>query len=388
MNKASAKSVKQRRAADKASGPIRWDEIPHNELWARAQEAMSLGSRSRANEDSLKHVLKRRLHRLDPADHLRYVELECARIVETLRTVRDEYRSYLEDRGCAPLAEMYWVALRYGVKDWAVMLLRTTAFEYIRHCKLKAELWDGLFKFAGPLKIFLPDQGEGTPTPSIVKSDDALIRAFNVLLRPEVFDQVLTGGPFGRDAQLHVARAFPGQGFVYGQETFPDAVRRRQALWDDGYPWTEGLAQMFDAAQEEIFSQWDALGGDARRAEAQFIRLSPLQKIAHKHLVSIQSGDVADQTTGSNRWLSLLRELDAEGISLDRELQGKAREVLMALRRQGSKIATWEECYNPKAGVTLENGKHYGLRREVTHLIHNAAKKAVYHLGKIWRQKG
>jgi hypothetical protein len=59
-----------------------------------------------------------------------------------------------------------------------------------------------------------------------------------------------------------------------------------------------------------------------------------------------------------------------------------------SLSRQGSKIATWEECYNPKAGVTLENGKRYGLRREVTHLIHNAAKKAVYHLGKIWRQKG
>lgn len=388
MNKSSGKSVKQNRATEKASGPIRWDEIPHNELWARAQGAMSSGSRSRATEDSLKHVLKRRLHRLDPADHLRYVELECARIVETLRTVRDEYRSYLEDRGCAPLAEMYWVVLRYGIKDWAVMLLRTAAFEYIRHCKLKTELWDGLFKFAGPFKIFLPDQGEDTPTPSLVKSDDALISAINVLLRPEAFDQVLTGGPFGRDAQLHVARAFPGQAFLHGQETFPDAVRRRQALWDDGYPWTEGLAQMFDAAQEELFSQWEALGEDARRAEARFIRLSPLQKIAYKHLVSIRSGDVADQSAGSNRWLPLLRELDAEGISLDRELNGKSREVLMAMRRQGSKIATWEECYNPKIGATLENGRRYRLRREVTHLIQNAAKNAVYHLGKIWRQKG
>jgi hypothetical protein len=388
VNKASGKSVKQSRATEKASGPIRWDEIPHNELWARALEAMSFGSCSRATEDSLKHVLKRRLHRLDPADHLRYVELECARIVETLRMVRDEYRSYLKDRGCAPLAEMYWVVLRYGVKDWAVMLLRTAAFEYIRHCKLQAELWDGLFKFAGPFKIFLPDQGESTPTPSIVKSDDALIRAFNVLLPPEVFDQVLTGGPFGRDAQLHVARVFPGQAALHGQETFPDAVRRRQALWDDGYPWTEGLAQMFDATQEELFSQLEALGGDARRAEARFIRLSSLQKIAHKHLVSIQSGDIADQTTGSNRWLSLLRELDAEGISLDHELQGKAREVLVTLRRKGSKIATWEECYNSKATVTLDDGKRYRLRREVTRLIHNAVKKAVYHLGKIWRQKG
>jgi hypothetical protein len=183
----------------------------------------------------------------------------------------------------------------------------------------------------------------------------------------------------------------PKPTFVLGQETFLDAVRRRarirQALWDNGYPWTEGLARMFDAAQEEISSQWEALGKDARQAEAQFIKLSPLQKIAYKHLVSLRSGDVADQTTGSNRWLPLLRELDAEGISLDNELHGKAREVLMALRRHGSKIATWEECYNPKAGVTLDDGKRYGLRREVTHAIHNAAKLAAYHLGKIWNQK-
>ena len=59
----------------------------------------------------------------------------------------------------------------------------------------------------------------------------------------------------------------------------------------------------------------------------------------------------------------------------------------MTLRRQGSKIATWEECYNSKATVILDDGKRYGLRREVTHSIHNAVKKAVYHLGKIWRQK-
>lgn len=144
---------------------------------------------------------------------------------------------------------------------------------------------------------------------------------------------------------------------------------------------------MFDAAQEEIISQWEVLGKDARQVEAQFIKLSPLQKIAYKHLVSLRSGDVADQTTGSNRWLPLLRELDAGGISLDDELQGKAREVLMTLRRKGSKIATWEECYNSKARAFFEDGIRYGLRREVTHAIHNSAKAAAYHLGKIWGQK-
>jgi hypothetical protein len=387
VKKTSERSVKQRRAATKASGPIRWDEILHREIYARALENMSLGSRTRASEDSLKHVLKRRLYRLDPADHLRYVELECARIVETLRMVRDEYRVYLEERGCAPLAEMYWVVLRCGVMDWAVILLRSAAFKYIGHCHLKTEIWDRLFNVLGPFSHWFPNEGESTPIPSIVKSDEGLIRTIKALLPQGVFDLVRTGGPFGRDAQYDLAMGVPEPTFVLGQETFLDAVRRRQALWDNGYPWTEGLARMFDAAQEEISSQWEALGKDARQAEAQFIKLSPLQKIAYKHLVSIRSGDVASQTTGSNRWLPLLRELDAEGISLDNELHGKAREVVMALRRHGSKIATWEECYNPKAGVTLEDGKRYGLRREVTHAIHNAAKLAAYHLGKIWNQK-
>jgi hypothetical protein len=58
----------------------------------------------------------------------------------------------------------------------------------------------------------------------------------------------------------------------------------------------------------------------------------------------------------------------------------------MALRRKGSKIATWEECYDTEASVILDNGKRYRLRREVTHAIHNAAKLAAYHLGKIWNQ--
>jgi alkylation response protein AidB-like acyl-CoA dehydrogenase len=95
VEKATERGVKQRRAAKKAPGPIRWDEIPHNAIWARAQDAMSVGSCLRASEDSLKHVLKRRLLGLNPSVHLQYVELECARIVETLRMVRDEYRVYL-----------------------------------------------------------------------------------------------------------------------------------------------------------------------------------------------------------------------------------------------------------------------------------------------------
>jgi hypothetical protein len=282
---------------------------------------------------------------------------------------------------------MYWVVLRYGVKDWAVMLLRSVAFEYIGLCRIKAEIWNELFNPSVLGRDLFPNEDESTPKPSIIMPDDKLMKTITGMLGQDVFDLVQTGGPFGKDAQFFSTYAHPGKRVLLEQETFFDALRRRKALWDDTYPWTECLAQMFDAAQEEIFSQWEELGNDAKRVEAQFIKLSPFQRIAHKHLVSLRSGDVANQSTGSSRWLCLLRELDDAHVSLDSELQGKARAVLMTLRKKGSRIETWEACYDSKAGVILDDGKRYGLRREVTHAIHNAAKKTAYHLGKIWNLK-
>ena len=56
----------------------------------------------------------------------------------------------------------------------------------------------------------------------------------------------------------------------------------------------------------------------------------------------------------------------------------------MAARRKGLKLRTWQECYASPARVTLEDGKVRALRREVTHSIHNVAKKADYQLGRVW----
>jgi hypothetical protein len=144
---------------------------------------------------------------------------------------------------------------------------------------------------------------------------------------------------------------------------------------------------MFDAVQEEILYQYALLPEDSRRAEASFVKLSTFQIIAHRHLVNLRSGGSESRNLGREGWLPSLRELDDGGISLDRELEGKAREVLTALRRKGSRIETWEECYDHKSGITLEDGKRYTLRREATREIHKAAKKAIYHLAKIWSPK-
>jgi hypothetical protein len=348
---------------------------------------MSFGSRTRSGEDAVRHVLKRRLPRLDPADHTRYVELECTRTVELLRAVRDEYRRYLEDRGAKPLAEMYWVVFRFGVIDWAVMILRAAALEYIDNSRINTEHWEALFEFSAPLGFFGRErQGKKKASPT-VQADEALSKTVNGLLGKDVFDEVRTGGPFGRDGQLRLGRSMPGMAFLMGRETILDAIKKRQELWDKCWPWTEGLARLFDAAQEELFFQSEELGEDGRRAELGILQLSSFQRIAYKHLHVLKSGELSSRNLGEARWLALLGALDEAKLDPDRELRGNARSVLRAVRQKGQPIERWEQCYHSKTRVTLEDGKVYTLKREVMHAIHNAAKAAEYQLRKVWSQK-
>src|SRR5215471_14139418 len=125
--------------------PIRGVDIPHQALYQSAVNALVLGSKERAKEDALRHLLKRRLPELDRNDHRRYVEIECCRIVETLRAIRDEYRHYLEQERCRPIAEMYWVVFRFGIVQFAVRLLRETASEYVISAKVPFPEWEILY---------------------------------------------------------------------------------------------------------------------------------------------------------------------------------------------------------------------------------------------------
>jgi hypothetical protein len=345
---------------------------------------MSFGSRARSGEDGIRYVLKRRLPKLDLADHTKYVELECNRIVELLRAVRDEYRRYLEDLGRKPLAEMYWVVFRFGVIDWAVMVLRTAVLEYIRNSQISTERWKALFEFSAPLGPFHREKQGGKKTSPTVQVDEALSKTINGLLAKDVFDELLTGGPFGRDGQRRLGRRMP---FDVGCETLLDAIKKRQELWDKCCPWTEGLARLFDAAQEELLFQYGELGDDGRRAESQILHLSSFQRIAYKHLHVLKSGELSSRNLGEARWLALLSELDEAELDPDCELQGKAKSVLIAVRRKGKPIEKWEQCYHSNVRVSLEDGKLYTLKREVMHAIHNAAKTAEYQLRKVWRQE-
>ncbi len=264
------------------------------------------------------------------------------------------------------------------------MALRTAAFEYIGHCRIKTDDWIALFDFNPPLPLL--GKVESAKVSSPVEADDALLAQINRLLGKNVFDEVLTGGPFGRDGQLRLGQAMAGQSFLKGQ-TLMEGITERQQLWDKCFPWTDGLAMLFDATQEEVLFQHASLGEDGRRAESEYSKLTPFQRIAYKHLYDLKSGGGDSHNLGDAGWLALLKELDEAGTFLDEELTGNAREVLMTLRRKGKSIDSWTQCYDPLAVVSLEDGKLYRLKREVTHAIHNAARAARTQLEKVWSSK-
>ena len=379
----SSKTGKNKRKRPRKSAPsrrpIRWTELPHQELYQRVLNAMSLGSRERASEDSLKHVLKRRLPELDRDDHRRYIEIECHKIVETLRAMRDEYRRYLQQEGCKPISEMYWVVFRFGVMQYAVSVLREIASEYLICTKVPCAEWEILYgdcflpTFPVAPDSSVPETPRNPSSESVTDVIRGLIRVKLAILRE-----------LQREGQVYLTRRHPGFSFWGPGVDLLQILKNRQLLWEKCNPWTTGLSQLFDSTQEELNFQYSLLAGDAKRAESAFIKLSAFEKIAHEYLVDMRRGRATSRNLGESDWLKVLDALDKCGITIDAELAGTPKQVLEAVRRRGHQIATWKECYQSQLRVIMDNGKMHSLRREVTHAVHNAAKKAAYQLAKIW----
>jgi hypothetical protein len=371
------------RSNDRSCLPIPWSDIPHEELWQKSLHALESGSQGRASEDSLRHILRRRLPLLAPADHHRYIELECHRMVETLRIVRDQYRTYLENEGCKPVAEMYWVVFRFGMIPYAVKVLRSTASDYVVSSRVLPPDWQILYCYSEgivPLELSSPKQAQMSEYEWRQSVQNTMVG----LIREETFDLVVTGGPFGREGQVLLSRQRPSEEFHTGEMTLMESIETRQKLWDACRPWTEGLATLFDVLQEELLLQAELLPQDGRRAEENFTSLSRLEKLAYQYIIGI-GRQRSPRSLGAPIWKSLLSELDREKIPLDRELKGRSKDVLNAVRRRGYKISSWSECYDSKLRASLESGGMHILKREVMHFLHNAAKRAAYHLSKVWR---
>ena len=162
---------------------------------------------------------------------------------------------------------MYWVVFRFGVMDWAVMVLRTAVLDYVSNSQITTEPWEALFQYPAPLVHLRGEEQNKKAKSPIVQRDEALSKTINRLLGKEVFDELLVGGPFGREGQLRLGRSMPGVAFLRGHETLLEGIKRRQELWDKCYPWTDGLAKLFDVAQEKLTFQAEALGEDGRRAD-------------------------------------------------------------------------------------------------------------------------
>jgi hypothetical protein len=333
---------------------------------------MTLGSHERARESALHHVLRRRLSTMDPKTHTRYLEVECCRIVEFLRRLRDEYRRYFEGRNAKPVAEMYWVVVRFGVKDWAVVALREAALEYMRNSRIDMEAFQSVY---------------GSPQSTIPlgrsrEERSSIEQTINVLLDGDAFDQVLVGGPFGRDNQIRIGRA--SAGLFWGGKSLPERIKERQELWDKCCPWTEGLARLFDATQEELLFQFGELGDDGRRAEKSISRLTTFQRIAYMHMRFRSGTGKSKRNLGDDGWLTLLRALDEAQLRPSEELSGRPRDLLATAGKKGHAIDKWEPFYHSKTRVTLDDGKIYSIKREVMHAIHNACKSAEDQLKKVW----
>lgn len=377
---------KEPRSNQSTALPLRWVDIPHYDLYRRAIDALTLGSRERAKEDALRHALRRRLFELNRADHRRYVEIESGRILEALRAIRDEYRRYLEEQGCKPIAEMYWVVFKFGILQYAVKLLRDIASEYVIGSKVPFEEWEILYGncFIPTISLSgdrtLPEEPE-TPSPSAVRGNIC------GLVTEQAFRRVLTGGPFGCEGQLFLTRRYPAFSFWGPDMTFPQIVERRQILWKKCQPWTTGLSQLFDSTQEELNFQYSLLADDARHVESSLIELSAFERIAYENLVDMRRNAARARNLKTTDWEKLFDRLDKTGVAIDDELTDTPKQVLVAVRRKGHQISGWKDCYEMQRRVQLENGRTYALRREVMHAVHNAAKKAAYNLNKVYRKE-
>jgi hypothetical protein len=237
---------------------LRWDEVPHEELWNKTQVALGMGEAKRANVDALRGILKRRLPQMKSEDHQRYVELECARIVESLRVLRDTYRDSLKPLIHGPLAEMYWVVWQFGVRYRAVTLLQTAAITYVQHSSIPQKNWHQLFRKNPQFQYAVP----ATATEQMAEllysarmqdsGDDRLMTSVTATLsiqrmvQLEALDATEVGGVFGRDQQFRQLEQSPGT------EISPEALDSQLQCWDAARPWSEGLATLFDATQEEV----------------------------------------------------------------------------------------------------------------------------------------
>src|SRR5207244_2997977 len=155
---------------------------------------------------------------------------------------------------------------------------------YIVDSRINPDDWQALFGPSAPL-VSLEVPSVNQTQPSEDEWEQSVRRTVAGLIREDTLELVQSGGPFGRDGQVFLSRQRPAFEFVTGQMTLIETINVRRQLWDECRPWTEGLATLFDVSQEELFLQDRLLPQDGRRAEANFMSLTDLEKTACQYIV-------------------------------------------------------------------------------------------------------
>jgi hypothetical protein len=110
---------------------IRWNDFPHEEIFTDIYSRRNHNAVERSADDTLRHILRRRLQFLLPHEHRQFIQLESRNLIESLRCTRDAYRAFTDKHGCSPARDAYWVILRFAVLPTAIALLRQSVADYL-----------------------------------------------------------------------------------------------------------------------------------------------------------------------------------------------------------------------------------------------------------------
>ncbi|MGB8769120.1 MAG: hypothetical protein WCC92_05875, partial [Candidatus Korobacteraceae bacterium] len=262
---------------------IRWTKFPHTDIFTDIYSRLKEDSVERSADDSLQHILRRRLHLLVSGEHRRFVELESRRIVARLRCTRDAYREFTDKQRCSPATEAYWVVLRFAVLPTAIARLKESVVDYARLSRVQAADLSILFGISTqtchlpnlrgiPGKWDLRDHTLATDTEiqglAEMVNEDTLL-----WLEDHRYGHPFGGGPFAADDESSARQSW-GLCALREGVTLMDWMRIREKLWRSRMPWTEGLATLFGCIQEELLSQCRALYPDGMVRELQRRRQS------------------------------------------------------------------------------------------------------------------
>jgi hypothetical protein len=256
---------------------IRWTDFPHKEISADIHSRLNQNSVERSADDSMQHILRRRLHFLVSEEHRKFIELESRRIVERLRCTRDAYRAFTNSQGCSPAAEAYWVILRFAVLPTAVAGLRKSVFDYINHSRVPAADLSLLFgvstrpchhpNLRGDHGQLNPDDRTPANGEEIERLAGKVVEHTLLLVEDKGVWRPVGDGPFAIDDSHGIHHSWNLCALREGL-TVPDWIPIRKNLWDLCRPWTEGLTALFGCVQDEVFSHWMALSPDGLAWEA------------------------------------------------------------------------------------------------------------------------